>query len=318
MRPTLAVVPALATQFLIPICLVAFLVAGAAAFRAKNASPLMFALGVGVLSHFWSRGAITLHSYGLFLVLGFFLSVYLACVEAKRRGVDPNILLDMAMPLLLVSILCCRVLYFLIYPSQWQGIGAFFQIWNGGLSFHGAFIGAVSVIAYFCWSRKISFFRLADIIVPGALAGYAIGRIGCLLNGCCYGHVCELPWAVQFSMEGNRALLTPPSHPAQAYSTLLSLFLFAILWKMRLNPRWNRFPGQLTLIFFAFYGFERFVVEIFRNGATAPLAFGLQWLTTAQLVSVLAWPVIGALYFVLARRPVLAPKTSNPDHVSVG
>ena len=317
MRPTLAIVPALPANFLIPICLVAFLMAGAAAFRAKNATPLGLALGIGVLSFFWSRGAITLHSYGLFLVLGFFLSVYLACVEAKRRGVDPNILLDMAMPLLLVSILCCRILYFVVYPGQWQGIGQFFQIWNGGLSFHGAFVGAISVIAYFCWSRKISFFSLADIIVPGALAGYAIGRIGCLFNGCCYGHECNLPWAVQFQTEGNRAILTAPSHPAQAYSTILSLFLFAILWKMRLNPRWNRFPGQLTLIFFAFYAFERFVVEIFRNGATAPLAFGISWLTMAQLVSVLAWLVIGALYWFLSRRLVFS-QPKNPDHVSAG
>lgn len=318
MRPILAIVPALPFQFLLPICIVALLLCGAFAVRAKNPTPLFLAIGIGALAYFWTRGSITLHSYGLFLVLGFFLSVFLACKEAKRRGVDPNIVLDLAMPLLLVSIACCRILYFLVYPNQWQGIGEFFQIWNGGLSFHGAFIGAISVIAYFCWSRKISFPRLADIIAPGVLVGYAVGRIGCLLNGCCYGHACDLPWAVRFPDETNRTILTDYSHPAQAYSTLFSLVLFAILWKMRLSARWNRFPGQLTLIFFAFYALERFVVEIFRAGATAPAAFGLSWLTTAQLVSILAWIVIGALYAFLSRRPVLQANSQTPDHVSAG
>ena len=311
MRPILAIIPALPHAYLLPVALVAFVLGGAFAWKLKNATPLALGVGVAVLAFLWTRGSITLHSYGLFLVLGFFVSTFLACLEARRRGYDPNLILDLAMPLLLVSILCCRSLYFLIYPQQWHGWREFLQIWNGGLSFHGALVGAPAVIAYFAWSRKVHFGTIGDLVAPGAFMGYAIGRIGCFMNGCCYGHACNLPWAVSFPDENDRSTdaaghflhMTPPSHPAQLYSTLMGTLLFALMWKMRLMPRFNRFSGQLTLVFFAFYAVERFIMEIFRTGATAPMAFGSSWLTEAQLASVLALFVIGAVYSFMLRRP---------------
>ena len=315
MRPILAVIPALPSSYLWPVALVALLLGGAFAAKSRNALPLAFGVGVVALTYFWTRGSITLHSYGLFLVLGFFLSTTLACLEAKRRGYDPNVLLDLAMPLLLVSVVCCRVLYFIIYPSQWHGIREALQIWNGGLSFHGALIGAPLTIAYFAWSRKIPFGTLGDLIAPGAFLGYAIGRIGCFMNGCCYGHACDLPWAVSFPDENDRAVnaagqflhMTPPSHPAQLYSTFMGIALFALIWRLRLVPMFNRFPGQLTLLFFAFYAVERFIMEIFRNGATAPIAFPLPWglpaLTQAQFASIVGLVVIADIYSVMLRRP---------------
>ena len=314
MRPTLAIIPALPPAFLLPIAIVAFLVGALAAFRLKNAAPLFFAAGVAFLGFLWSKQSITLHSYGLFLVVGFFLSTWLACLEAKRRGYDPNIILDAAMPLLLISIVCCRVLYFLVYPSQWRGFGEFLQIWNGGLSFHGAIVGALGTLAYFSWARKIPFGTLCDTISPGMFLGYGIGRIGCFMNGCCYGHESHLPWAVRFPVETNRAMLTPPSHPAQLYSTFLALILFAVMWSVRNKPAFNRFPGQLAMLLLAFYAIERFIIEIFRSGATAPVAF--DWLTKAQFASVVGLVVLALLYGVLSRRPQLklpaVSKTNSP------
>ncbi len=317
MRPILAIIPALPAAFLLPIALVAFLAGAMAAFRLKSAAPLFFALGVAFLGYLWSRQSITLHSYGLFLVVGFFLSTWLACLEAKRRGYDPNIILDAAMPLLLVSIALCRVLYFLVYPDQWRGFGEFLQIWNGGLSFHGAIVGALGTLAYFSWARKIPFGTLCDTISPGMFLGYGVGRVGCFMNGCCYGHASDLPWAVRFPEETNRALLTPPSHPAQLYSTFLALILFAVMWKVRDKPAFNRFPGQLAMLLLAFYAIERFIIEIFRSGATAPVAF--DWLTKAQLASVVGLVVLALLYGVLARRPRLSSARSQSlENVSSG
>lgn len=319
MRPILAIIPALPSAFFVPIGAAALLISAFATFKIRSGAPLVFALGIAFLSWLWSRQSITLHSYGLFLVVGFFLSTWLACLEAKRRGYDPNSILDAAMPLLLVSILLCRVLYFLVYPGQWRGFGEFLQIWNGGLSFHGAIVGALGTLAYFSWSRKIPFGTLCDTISPGMFLGYGVGRIGCFMNGCCYGHESHLPWAVRFPDEMNRAMLTPPSHPAQLYSTFLALILFAVMWKVRDKPAFNRFPGQLAMLLLAFYAIERFIIEIFRKGATAPLAFGLDWLTKAQLASVVGIVVLAALYFVLSRRPHIATGASRPlNNVSSG
>ena len=259
-------------------------------------------------------GGLKLHSYGFFLVVGFFLSTWLSCLEARRRGLDPNLILDMAMPLLLVSLVFCRIVYFVVHPDQWAGWGEFFKIWNGGLSVHGGFLGVLLVFSYFAWRRRVAMAALTDIIWPSVFLGYAIGRIGGLMNGCCYGAVCNLPWAIRFPDENNRAILTPPSHPAQLYSTLMALAIFAFIWKNRANPKFNQFRGQLTLLVVGFYAVERFVMEIFRTGATAPMAFS--WLTLAQLVSVIALFIVGAVWIwraKIAKNSGGNSDSSNPD-----
>ena len=320
MRPILAIVPALPHILFVAIAFVSLLSGAFAAIKIKNANPLIFAVGIGFMAYLWSRQSITLHSYGLLLVLGFFLSTWLACLEAKRRGYDPNIILDAAMPLLLVSIALCRVLYFVVYPDQWRGFTEFLQIWNGGLSFHGSIVGALGTLAYFSWSRKIPFGTLCDCVSPGMFLGYAVGRVGCFLNGCCYGHPTDSWLGVVFPSEENRTIFTPPSHPAQLYSTVLGLLIFAWLWSVRTKPAFNRFRGQMAMVMLAFYAVERFIMEIFRSGATAPTVFGLNWITAAQLASVVGLFVLGALYLVLSRRASqLAPALPrSSDHVSAG
>jgi phosphatidylglycerol:prolipoprotein diacylglycerol transferase len=113
-----------------------------------------------------------------------------------------------------------------------------------------------------------------------------------------------LPWATQFHAEGRPAgELTPPSHPAQLYSSLLSLVFFGLMQRAKLSLSFNRFAGQLTLLFFALYAIERAVVEIFRNGATAaPLVPSLPWFTQAQFFSVIMLLAVAAVWTVLARR----------------
>jgi len=260
-------------------------------------------------------GPVKLHSYGLLLVVGFFLAVWNACREAERRGRKPELILDMALPLLLVSIVACRLLYVILTPHQFTSPMDIIRVWDGGLSFHGAFIGAFAVLGYFSWSRKIGLAELCDIIAPSVFLGYFFGRIGCLLNGCCYGYACDLPWAIQFPDEHHRGILTPPSHPAQLYSALLALGLFFVMQRAKLMPRFNKFHGQLTLLFFAFYAVERAVIEYFRNGVTAHHLLGIPWLTTAQVVSLVALVVVAVLWTVMSRRKVasishLPPPTS--------
>jgi prolipoprotein diacylglyceryltransferase len=99
----------------------------------------------------------------------------------------------------------------------------------------------------------------------------------------------------------------------------MGLVLFAVMWKLRTRPSLNKFPGQLTLLFLAFYAVERFIMEIFRNGATAPLAFGLSWLTRAQLTSVLGIVAIAILWWVLSRRTAPSVPFASPrSNVSTG
>jgi phosphatidylglycerol:prolipoprotein diacylglycerol transferase len=251
-------------------------------------------------------------------VLGFFLSTWLACLEAKRRGYDPNIVLDFAMPLLLISILCCRVLYFLVYPEAWQGMGTVFSDLARRLELSRRLRRRLGTLGYFAWKRKVPFGTICDFVAPGMFLGYAIGRVGCFANGCCYGHPTDVLWACVFPVEGNRTLFTLPSHPAQLYSTLMGLGIFGVMWSIRGKPAFNRFPGQLSILLGAFYAVERFVMEIFRSGATAPVAFGWEWLTRAQFASVVALVVLGALWWALSRRSVRVVRGGDSPHVPAG
>lgn len=273
-------------------------------------APVLFAACVvaGALV-VWSRHPIRLYSYGLFLVFGFFLAVWGACLEAKRRGYDPNVILDLAMPVLFVSLLFCRLVYIILNPSQFDTPLQLIAVWDGGLSFHGSLIGAPLVIAYFAWRRGIRFATLCDLVAPSVFIGYAFGRLGCFMNGCCYGTACDLPWAMRFPLEGHRGALTLPSHPTQLYSVGLALVLFVWMQKAKTMPRFSRWPGQITLLFFALYAVERAFIEIFRNGATAGTVFGLPWLTEAQFVSALGLAVIAVLWIVLSRRATRNPQS---------
>lgn len=309
MLPILFTIPRLAPerlpQILLLLACVTALLAVVAARRGGRES-LQFVLVGGAaaagISVALSRGAIPVHAYGVLLMIGFAAGTFNACLEAKRRGLDPNLVLDIMLPMLLVTVAMCRVVYILLNRENFHGWREMLQVWNGGLSFHGVFPGSIAVVGYFAVTRKIRFGTIADVLAPSVFLGYVFGRIGCLLNGCCYGHACDLPWAVVFPVEGGPlGQRTLPSHPTQLYSALLALGLFAFMQRAKVSEKFNLFPGQLTLLFFALYAVERFFIEFFRAGATARFLFGSP-LTEAQFVSIFGLLVIAGFWLGLARK----------------
>lgn len=316
MRPILFVIPTLSPDWFLPlaaaVAVLAVIYAGLAVSRGHQKGGnitdlLLLPLGIGVaaigLLKVWAAHGLSLHSYGLLLVIGFFAATGSAAKEAKRRGYDPNIILDLALPLLVVSVITCRMLYVILAHDQFHSFTETLRIWDGGLSVYGAFIGAPLVFAYFAWARKINFLTLCDLVTPSIFLGYAIGRIGCLLNGCCYGYACSLPWAIRFPMEGNPSVLTPPSHPTQLYSSLIALGLFYVMQRAKVSRRFTQFAGQLTLLFIVLYLLERSFVEIFRLGATAEVMFpSVPWLSQAQFASAIMLVVVAVIWTVLSAR----------------
>jgi phosphatidylglycerol:prolipoprotein diacylglycerol transferase len=126
--------------------------------------------------------------------------------------------------------------------------------------------------------RKLSIWLIADLISPGALVGMAIGRVGCVFNGCCYGLTTSLPWAVEYSCPTSYAPLGVPLHPTQMYHIIWNLIAFAILWSLRrrLKPQ-----GSVFLIYLAFYAAGDLLIRIVREGD--PFLFGLQ---QAQVIGI--------------------------------
>jgi prolipoprotein diacylglyceryltransferase len=149
---------------------------------------------------------IPIYGYGLMLFLAFVLCVLIAGWRAQKNGICPKERVqDLAIWIIVFGIIGARVTFMIQYHNQFDSLGQFFKIWEGGLVLYGGVIGGVVgyALAYFLVLKKynISTWKLADIIAPCAALGIGLGRVGCYFNGCCYGNVaCVDCPAVHFPM----------------------------------------------------------------------------------------------------------------------
>ena len=256
-------------------------------------------------------GKFPVHTYGVVLMLAFLVGLGRAYLVAKRRAdptVKPDDVLDLGIWIIVFGVIGARLLFVLLGWSQYRAAADFpvniFKIWQGGLSFHGGLLGGILVSLVFCHVKRMPVLKIADIAGPCVMVAYAIGRMGCLLNGCCYGAPTTLPWGIRFYDDNH---WTPPSHPTQLYSTLLSLFFFAILVMIE---RRRAYLGQVACWYLLFAATERFVMEIWRAGTTSdvirvgPIDFltDVQWLC----VGIFALGLLGMM--ILRRLPqVVSP-----------
>ncbi|MBC7806566.1 MAG: prolipoprotein diacylglyceryl transferase, partial [Akkermansiaceae bacterium] len=161
----------------------------------------------------------------------------------------------------------------------------------GGMTSFGGLIGGVGVGLLVMHLRKRNLLDSADLAAPSLAIGYFWGRIGCFLNGCCFGGACPEPLGIHFpGLEGT-------VHATQLYSAFAAAVIFGVLV---LVEKKRQFRGQIILLFALLYSLYRFVVEFFREGATADLS-GIASLTTAQ-VACLAIALLAGFYYVYRMR----------------
>ncbi|MCA9244101.1 MAG: prolipoprotein diacylglyceryl transferase [Phycisphaerales bacterium] len=144
--------------------------------------------------------------YGLMLMIGFLTSIWWAARRAYKSGGNPDTILNCGFVAIIAGVVGCRTFFVIHYWPQFAAAGGPWEVfWSvvdvrkGGMEFYGGFV--LSAIAIPLWLRlveKVSVRWYVDIIAPSAALGLSIGRIGCFLNGCCWGGVCDQPWAVQF------------------------------------------------------------------------------------------------------------------------
>jgi phosphatidylglycerol:prolipoprotein diacylglycerol transferase len=171
------------------------------------------------------------------------------------------------------------------------------MIQRGGLVFYGGLIGAALGGMLYARMKKLPLWKLGDVLAPSIALGYVFGRIGCLLNGCCYGKPSNLPWAIRFPADNPNHPPTIPVHPTQIYDALLNLILYAgLAWLYRRK----KFDGQVFGTYLLGYACTRSFVELFRGDYTPIHVHG--GLTPAHLISIGVFATGVVLLVVLRRR----------------
>jgi phosphatidylglycerol---prolipoprotein diacylglyceryl transferase len=265
------------------------------------------------------REGLPVFGYGLMLFIGFSSAVSLATLRAEREGLSSDVIWDLSIWLFIPGIVGARLYYLIQYydrvfigvpSSEW--LIAAFNLSQGGIVLYGGLIGGASGYFAFCFTRHLRPLALADIIIPSVFVGIGFGRIGCFLNGCCYGASTALPWAVQFPRESAtfssmmekglvdiNAACTPPLHPTQIYSSIDGFIIAGITAWYFGHRRRN---GEVLAVALLIYPITRFCMEMLRADEVGQLKTNL---TTAQLVSIGLF-VVNLIFMVyLARRPAV-------------
>ena len=190
-------------------------------------------------------GSFPVHSYGVMIALAFVFGLWTATLRARREKIPGETIADVTFWIMLGAILGARAVYVATYWNDefaGQPLSEIFAIWHGGLVFYGGLIGAIITGAIYLGWKKLPVWKVADVLAPSIALGSVFGRIGCLLNGCCYGRACDLPWAITFPADNPLHPPTTPVHPTEIYDALLNLGLYFFLaWLFRRK----KFDGQV-------------------------------------------------------------------------
>lgn len=227
-----------------------------------------------------SLGPFSIHWYGLMYVVGFVAAWWLGCRRAARLGLSRDDIGDLLFYCAIGVVAGGRLGYVLFY-----GLGRLaenplwlFQVWDGGMSFHGGLLGVLLASLLYARKKNLAFFTLTDFIAPMVPIGLGAGRIGNFINRELPGRVTELPWGMPFPGLG-----PAPRHPSALYEALLEgLVLFIVLWWVSVTPRQR---GLVSGLFLLLYGMFRFVVEFVRlpDAHIGFIAFG--WVTMGMLLT---------------------------------
>ena len=142
---------------------------------------------------------LTIQSYGTMLVLAFIFGGLLASRNARKVGENPDNISNLIIFAMLGGVIGARVFHVIHFWEDYQDdlIGVI-KIWKGGLEFVGGFITASLTMLIYSWKKGMPIRKYMDILAPALMIGLAFGRVGCFMNGCCYGKVCDHPWGVEF------------------------------------------------------------------------------------------------------------------------
>lgn len=258
-------------------------------------------------------GPLPIRWYGFLIASAVLIGVTLSTYLAKRRGVNPDLISDLAIWLVVAAIPCARLYYVAFEWDKYKGNPAeLFAIWHGGIAIHGAILGGIVAALIFARLNKIPFWQLADLVAPSLILGQAIGRWGNFFNSEAFGRPTDLPWKLYIP-----PIQRPPGytqyeffHPTFLYESLWNLSVFALLMFLffrGLKGKPSLKLGTIFLVYWIGYSLGRFWIEGLRMDSLM-----LGPLRIAQIVSLAGITIgtLGLIWLYRLQRPL-------PDVVSV-
>ncbi len=254
-------------------------------------------------------GRLQIHAYGFLLAVSFLIGILWAMKRGEKRGISKDHVMDVGLYIVISAILGSRLFYVVTHLDEFRGrwldtINPFQrsgEIGIAGLSMLGGVVLAILTIVVFCRIKKISILRFFDTAAPSLALGLALTRIGCFLNGCCFGKPGSFPWCVVFPDDSPAGAILPELHlhPTQLYSSLYDFFMLGLLLWV---DRKKRPDGTVAVTFFILYGAFRFLIDFVRYYETS-VQFHLLGaaFTFNQLISLLMALLGGALLWVIHR-----------------
>jgi phosphatidylglycerol:prolipoprotein diacylglycerol transferase len=247
---------------------------------------------------------VTLYGYGAMLCLGFLLAILVAARRARRLGQNPDIIYNAALFCFIGGLLGARLFYVIQYGEHFHSVFDLLKIWEGGLTFYGGFLLAVAATLGYLRVARLPMLYWLDVLAPSVALGVAFGRLGCYLNGCCFGDVCthgwgtvwpagSIPWqqyadqhlaamgvtggwhaaADAATTAGLLASWQPPAiYPTQLLSFANTFLIFLVLHTFF---AFKRRHGQVIFGFILLYGISRFFLEWLRADEASVYLLGL-------------------------------------------
>src|SRR5215831_7123800 len=184
----------------------------------------------------WQWGPIHLRSYGVMLAVAFLVGTWIATREARLLRLDEDKLVTVILIALVSGVLGARLLYVLEHVDEFRREwGSVFALWQGGLTLYGGVVAGA--LGGLLTARRLGLpmWVAADALTPSVALGTMFGRVGCFLNGCCYGRPTHMPWGVVFPPDSYAGVEfgNAPLHPSQLYAAFAGLVLFFVFWGLR-------------------------------------------------------------------------------------
>src|SRR5688572_7826392 len=256
-------------------------------------------------------GPITIHTYGLLLALAFIAVIWITSRNARKEGLDSDTIWNLGLIIIFSVLVGAKVLLFLsdfsYYSEHPQEILSLATLRSAGV-YYGGLILALGASAWYCRKKALPGWKVADLAAPGIALGQAIGRLGCLSAGCCYGKPTDVPWAITFTnkyaYDNVGVPLNTPLHPTQLYESVGTFLLFGyLMWRLSRK----HFTGQIILEYLIIYSSFRFIIEFFRDDDRGFWFRDL--LSTSQVIAILT--VVGAILASLYMRRHRTPQVSH-------